>query len=123
MDLRRQIGSNNHIHRYFTTRARVMKTVMCNVGSKRMKRICILALALTTACGALAEPPTVAFYIIKTDAETLADVELDKAPFLTDADIVSYSSYDGTGYKCHHKAAIHAGGWNRREGLRGRCER
>ena len=31
MDLRRQIGSNNHIHRYFTTRARVMKTVMCNV--------------------------------------------------------------------------------------------
>ena len=56
-----------------------------------MKTICILALAITAACGALAGPPTVAFYFIKTDATALTEVELDKAPFLTDADIVSYS--------------------------------
>lgn len=55
-----------------------------------MKMICIIAVAIVSACGALAESPAVAFYFIKTDVKTLGEAELDKAPFLTDDDILSY---------------------------------
>ena len=57
-----------------------------------MKTISIIVLAMTTAFCALAQPPAVAFYFMKTEAEflALAEVELDKVPFLTDADILSY---------------------------------
>ena len=45
---------------------------------------------MTTAFCTLAQKSAVEFYFMRTDLNTLGKVELDTAPFLTDADILSY---------------------------------
>jgi hypothetical protein len=53
--------------------------------------ILILGALLCASLNCLAGTPRIAFYFIQTEGKALSDLRLDDQPFLTDADILTYS--------------------------------
>ena len=57
-----------------------------------MKRHTILVVALLCAClSCSADSDRIAFHFVQTEAKTLSDMKIEQKPFLTDADILTYT--------------------------------